>query len=84
MYHAVVLFIILQVFEFKYLLLTPTPSPTFSAREALSSKHPLMKLRPLSKSSSATKAKARSFSGTSTVILPSYQFSICLSSVSLS
>uniref|UniRef100_A0A3Q3C0J0 R3H domain and coiled-coil containing 1-like n=1 Tax=Haplochromis burtoni TaxID=8153 RepID=A0A3Q3C0J0_HAPBU len=32
------------------------------AREALRSKNPLMKLRPLSKSSSATKAKARSCS----------------------
>ncbi|XP_069576676.1 coiled-coil domain-containing protein R3HCC1L [Brachyistius frenatus] len=33
-----------------------------AAREALRSKHPLMKLRPLSRSSSATKAKARSCS----------------------
>uniref|UniRef100_A0A3B5MDE9 R3H domain and coiled-coil containing 1-like n=1 Tax=Xiphophorus couchianus TaxID=32473 RepID=A0A3B5MDE9_9TELE len=32
------------------------------AREALRTKHPLMKLRPLSKSSNATKAKARSCS----------------------
>ncbi|XP_057698911.1 coiled-coil domain-containing protein R3HCC1L [Corythoichthys intestinalis] len=36
-------------------------SPT-AAREALRSKHPLMKLRPLSKSTSATKATARTFS----------------------
>ncbi|XP_077461961.1 R3H and coiled-coil domain-containing protein 1-like isoform X1 [Stigmatopora argus] len=36
-------------------------SPT-AAREALRSKHPLMKLRPLSKSTPATKASARSFS----------------------
>lgn len=37
-------------------------SSPIAAREALRSKHPLMKLRPLSKSSSATKAKARSCS----------------------
>ncbi|XP_040001887.1 coiled-coil domain-containing protein R3HCC1L isoform X2 [Xiphias gladius] len=37
-------------------------SSPIAAREALRSKHPLMKLRPLSKSSSAMKAKARSFS----------------------
>lgn len=37
-------------------------SSSIAAREALRSKHPLMKLRPLSKSSSATKAKARSCS----------------------
>ncbi|XP_029950792.1 coiled-coil domain-containing protein R3HCC1L-like [Salarias fasciatus] len=37
-------------------------SSPVAAREALRSKHPLMKLRPLSKSSSATKAKARSCS----------------------
>ncbi|XP_019744876.1 coiled-coil domain-containing protein R3HCC1L [Hippocampus comes] len=36
-------------------------SPTV-AREALRSKHPLMKVRPLSKSTSETKATARSFS----------------------
>ncbi|XP_054635308.1 coiled-coil domain-containing protein R3HCC1L [Dunckerocampus dactyliophorus] len=35
-----------------------------AARDALRAKHPLMKLRPLSKSSSATKAKARSCSET--------------------
>ncbi|XP_029013545.1 coiled-coil domain-containing protein R3HCC1L [Betta splendens] len=37
-------------------------SSPISAREALRSKHPLMKLRPLSKSSSAIKSKARSCS----------------------
>jgi len=37
-------------------------SSAIAAREALRSKHMLMKLRPLSKSSSATKAKARSCS----------------------
>ncbi|KAM9857464.1 coiled-coil domain-containing protein R3HCC1L [Aulostomus maculatus] len=37
-------------------------SSPLAAREALRAKHPLMKLRPLSKSSSATKAKARSCS----------------------
>ncbi|XP_036966151.1 coiled-coil domain-containing protein R3HCC1L [Acanthopagrus latus] len=37
-------------------------SSPIPAREALRSKHPLMKLRPLSKSSSAIKAKARSCS----------------------
>lgn len=37
-------------------------SSPIAAREALRSKHPLMKLRPLSKSSPATKAKARSCS----------------------
>uniref|UniRef100_A0AAQ6A083 R3H domain and coiled-coil containing 1-like n=1 Tax=Amphiprion ocellaris TaxID=80972 RepID=A0AAQ6A083_AMPOC len=37
-------------------------SSPIAAREALRSKNPLMKLRPLSKSSSATKAKARSCS----------------------
>lgn len=37
-------------------------SSSIAAREALRSKHPLMKLRPLSKSSSETKAKARSCS----------------------
>ncbi|KAM7418782.1 hypothetical protein PAMA_016082 [Pampus argenteus] len=37
-------------------------SSPIAAREALRSKHMLMKLRPLSKSSSATKAKARSCS----------------------
>ncbi|XP_068607400.1 coiled-coil domain-containing protein R3HCC1L [Brachionichthys hirsutus] len=37
-------------------------SSPIAAREALRSKHPLMKLQPLSKSSSATKAKARSCS----------------------
>uniref|UniRef100_A0A8C6WRW7 R3H domain and coiled-coil containing 1-like n=1 Tax=Neogobius melanostomus TaxID=47308 RepID=A0A8C6WRW7_9GOBI len=37
-------------------------SSPLAAREALRSKHPLMKTRPLSKSSSATKAKARSCS----------------------
>ncbi|KAK2815835.1 hypothetical protein Q5P01_026302 [Channa striata] len=37
-------------------------SSPIAAREALRSKHPLMKLRPLSKSSSSTKAKARSHS----------------------
>ncbi|XP_022611164.1 coiled-coil domain-containing protein R3HCC1L [Seriola dumerili] len=37
-------------------------SSPIAAREALRSKHPLMKLRPLSKSSSATKAIARSCS----------------------
>ncbi|XP_067353982.1 coiled-coil domain-containing protein R3HCC1L isoform X1 [Channa argus] len=37
-------------------------SSPIAAREALRSKHPLMKLRPLSKSSNATKAKARSCS----------------------
>lgn len=37
-------------------------SSPIAAREALRSKHPLMKLRPLSKSSSATKATARSCS----------------------
>lgn len=37
-------------------------SSPIAAREALRSKHPLMKLRPLCKSSSATKAKARSCS----------------------
>lgn len=37
-------------------------SSPVAAREALRSKNPLMKLRPLSKSSSATKAKARSCS----------------------
>lgn len=37
-------------------------SSPLAAREALRSKHPLMKVRPLSKSSSATKAKARSCS----------------------
>nr|XP_020451980.1 coiled-coil domain-containing protein R3HCC1L isoform X2 [Monopterus albus]XP_020451981.1 coiled-coil domain-containing protein R3HCC1L isoform X2 [Monopterus albus]XP_020451982.1 coiled-coil domain-containing protein R3HCC1L isoform X2 [Monopterus albus] len=37
-------------------------SSPIAAREALRSKHPLMKLRPLSKSSSATKAIARSSS----------------------
>ncbi|XP_037546119.1 coiled-coil domain-containing protein R3HCC1L [Nematolebias whitei] len=37
-------------------------SSPLAAREALRSKHPLMKLRPLSKSSSATKAQARSCS----------------------
>ncbi|XP_029303247.1 coiled-coil domain-containing protein R3HCC1L [Cottoperca gobio] len=37
-------------------------SSPIAAREALRTKHPLMKLRPLSKSSSATKAKARSCS----------------------
>ncbi|KAM9314990.1 coiled-coil domain-containing protein R3HCC1L [Pholidichthys leucotaenia] len=37
-------------------------SSPIAAREALRSKHALMKLRPLSKSSSATKAKARSCS----------------------
>lgn len=35
-------------------------SSPLAAREALRSKHPLMKVRPLSKSSSSTKAKARS------------------------
>lgn len=42
-------------------------SSPIAAREALRSKHPLMKLRPLSKSSSATKAKAR---GCSDYLLP--------------
>uniref|UniRef100_A0A3Q3KWA9 R3H domain and coiled-coil containing 1-like n=1 Tax=Labrus bergylta TaxID=56723 RepID=A0A3Q3KWA9_9LABR len=37
-------------------------SSPIAAREALRSKNPLMKLRPLSKSSAATKAKARSIS----------------------
>ncbi|XP_072240364.1 coiled-coil domain-containing protein R3HCC1L [Leuresthes tenuis] len=37
-------------------------SSPIAAREALRSKHPLMKLRPLSKSSPATKAQARSCS----------------------
>ncbi|XP_078138940.1 R3H and coiled-coil domain-containing protein 1-like [Centroberyx gerrardi] len=37
-------------------------SSPIAAREALRSKHPLMKLRPLSKSSSSIKAKARSCS----------------------
>lgn len=37
-------------------------SSPLAAREALRSKHPLMKVRPLSKSSPATKAKARSCS----------------------
>ncbi|KAK7930189.1 hypothetical protein WMY93_006584 [Mugilogobius chulae] len=37
-------------------------SSPLAAREALRSKHPMMKVRPLSKSSSATKAKARSCS----------------------
>ncbi|KAM4751047.1 coiled-coil domain-containing protein R3HCC1L isoform 1-T2 [Anableps anableps] len=37
-------------------------SSPIAAREALRTKHPLMKLRPLSKSSNATKAKARSCS----------------------
>uniref|UniRef100_A0A665UK00 R3H domain and coiled-coil containing 1-like n=2 Tax=Echeneis naucrates TaxID=173247 RepID=A0A665UK00_ECHNA len=37
-------------------------SSPIAAREALRSKHPLMKLRPLSKSSAALKAKARSCS----------------------
>ncbi|CAL1601848.1 unnamed protein product [Knipowitschia caucasica] len=37
-------------------------SSSLAAREALRSNHPLMKVRPLSKSSSATKAKARSSS----------------------
>uniref|UniRef100_A0A3Q1K5C5 Uncharacterized protein n=1 Tax=Anabas testudineus TaxID=64144 RepID=A0A3Q1K5C5_ANATE len=37
-------------------------SSPIAAREALRSKHPMMKLRPLSKSSSATKVKARSCS----------------------
>ncbi|XP_059203405.1 coiled-coil domain-containing protein R3HCC1L [Centropristis striata] len=37
-------------------------SSPIAAREALRAKHPLMKLRPLSKSSSAIKAKARSCS----------------------
>lgn len=37
-------------------------SSPLAAREALRSKHPLMKVRPLSKSSSSTKAKARSCS----------------------
>uniref|UniRef100_A0A087XNF4 R3H domain and coiled-coil containing 1-like n=1 Tax=Poecilia formosa TaxID=48698 RepID=A0A087XNF4_POEFO len=37
-------------------------SSPVAAREALRTKHPLMKLRPLSKSSNATKAKARSCS----------------------
>uniref|UniRef100_A0A3B4AJ75 Uncharacterized protein n=1 Tax=Periophthalmus magnuspinnatus TaxID=409849 RepID=A0A3B4AJ75_9GOBI len=37
-------------------------SSPLAAREALRSKHPLMKVRPLSKSSSVTKAKARSCS----------------------
>lgn len=37
-------------------------SSPLAAREALRSKHPLMKVRPLSKSSSTTKAKARSCS----------------------
>lgn len=37
------------------------------AKEALRSKHPLLKLRPLCKSSSATKAKARSCSGATTI-----------------
>lgn len=37
-------------------------SSPIAAGEALRSKHPLMKLRPISKSSSATKAKARSCS----------------------
>lgn len=37
-------------------------SSPIAAREALRTKHPLMKLRPLSKSSSATKAKVRSCS----------------------
>lgn len=37
-------------------------SSAIAAREALRSKHPLMKLRPLSKASSATKAEARSCS----------------------
>lgn len=55
------------------------------AREALRSKHPLMKLRPLSKSSNATKAKARSCSGTNTVpssISPvPNQFVFCVSHI---
>ncbi|XP_043970319.1 coiled-coil domain-containing protein R3HCC1L-like [Gambusia affinis] len=42
-------------------------SSPVAAREALRSKHPLMKLRPLSKSSNATKAKAR---GCSDYLLP--------------
>lgn len=37
------------------------------AREALRSKHPLIKLRPLCKSSPATKAKAHSCSGANTI-----------------
>lgn len=37
-------------------------SSPIAAREALRSKHPMMKVRPLSKSSAATKAKARSCS----------------------
>lgn len=56
----------------------PVVSFPFSAREALRSKHPLMKLRPLSKSSPAVKAKARSCSGTSWL---SSWFSICLSAL---
>lgn len=43
------------------------PFSRLPAREALRSKHPLMKLRPLCKSSSATKAKARSCSGATTI-----------------
>lgn len=50
----------------------------FSAGEALRAKHPLMKLRPLSKSSSATKAKARSCSGTNTVVHLTSSLSVCL------
>lgn len=50
------------------------PSP---AREALRSKHPLMKLRPLSKSSSATKAKARSCSGNNTAVCFASSLSVC-------
>lgn len=58
---------------------------SLTAREALRSKHPLMKLRPLSKSSNATKAKARSCSGTNTVQLSTspirHQFVFCVSHI---
>ena len=49
----------------------------FSAREALRSKHPLMKLRPLSKSSPDVQAKARSSTGTNTVLW-CHQFVLCV------